>query len=1802
VQFKHENMSLWYGESDTPAPDKIVQPGKEIPVYAGVKPIDPSNEVEVRYRVNDGPIKTLAAKWLKNNPSRQAQYFRAWLPPFRDGDEVKYGVFCRCAGEKLPATEDERQLLSSFRVAETEHVKRREASPDKGKRNGKPINEASQQAALKPMGGSPVSESSLRPKPRAQHETTFVSSAQTDQITSTLEETAASTPSNDQDGKNGKPVPYQSTYDDKSLEVEFSETDEDYETLPYNLEPPEKSFQIKGKLFGGTGDKFTGHRVVVSFRQEATMQDEEAAKTIWVSAEEQAQVSADGSFTLLLPDKSKLESALAIKVLAPDGEILRHEELSHAELHDGLHLEVEEKKRRKIARRDGRERREQQKKFSGRVYDRNDKHKVANKQVYLLACAKEDPAPKEFQIVFAARTDGQGYFFGKYPHGKFAEAYGVVVVGEQEKTAIGLRKDGTFPQNVILVIEMPETKTADEDCSCKALVPRHPDSEDLVSASETYSVDIGSNGCVNFTAPNRTLEEFSFYTVVRSTDPEIKGFYQPEPGKLPDKLREKLAGLGKGEAARKAKEKLLRDYRKTQMAEFESQQKKHPGRGLLNAGNPVDWENEVPGFYQATTIAHGHLLHFKQIWKADGYSLGDLLYSLPLAPCQKKQIAIVDWQRREKNEREERQRAGDEMEAQLSRDRDISEIVKSALSEESEGGSSASTGSIGGGASGFLGGALLGVSGGYSTSSSEAWQDSARNLAASSLQQLSDKTKQSASSLRSQRSTVVQTTGQREDVEVTTEVIANHNHCHAMTVEYFEVLRHFCVEQQLAEVQECLFVPLLMSRFDFAKAQRWRDTLSRFLRKDKLKKAFPAINRILDNYRGSDLPKGRYAEESIQYLDGQLSISFELVRPPDNEKGEFVPANWRRVMPFLDAGLQRMFNQFMNTTEPEEQSGGGFFDSLLSAGAAVMTAGASLALQHMYGSQDSGEELTYQQARDLIFEKELAPRIAQGILESIEFVFVGTNSISPDQSVKIFQSGTTSSIFGMEIPAPVSGTAHKSGETQVSLDPTLISKYVTGKPLHVRLQPGAPPPPVAREDITFFEMRLSEELPAFARVIIHSGSLHYRTEHLDHFLFKSSRIENLLSNDSPALINTPLDSEEERNPRAEDRQIAHELIEHLNEHLVFYHLRLFRNMHRQHLYMLLDGFEIGVFDGERRTRRSLASVIENRMIGIAGNSLIFPVAQGYHLDPTFEVEGNEAVDLFSHYAPTTPIPPMRISVPTPGVYAEAVMGKCNSCEVKDGSRFWRWEESPCGDEPTAIQAPSTESRRAEPPNLAPTPLAQPIISMQTAPEAPAPTGLASAMQLLGTPNLFKDITGLDLNQQNAMSALSATLETAKSFGNMALQLEQQKLANQAQLEQQRLANQAQSAQQNAGSSNLDNQALSRDSGVGPTTANGNDAPITEESSEDIYSSNEVELNTEATDTSETTTEGISNESKQNLIDAQHSGISGLINESELDNQPVDKAETVIEGVSKESLQNLIDDQSTGISGLTNVSSQKQLIKEDCRPLPFMNGEACLSIYDLGGDKNGLFVKNTSYDYVTIELEIDLVNKNTKSSKQPIRGGGRGPEVHRILISPRTAQEVLFIELTKKDPQRGDFGVNKYAYQTFYGNPTVKPDGALYELPFPKGKSYTCIQGFNDPRTHDGKKAFSVDFDLKIGDNITAAREGIVVEVKTDAPTNGNTRDPKLAGKENRVIVRHKDGTYAMYSHLMQNGSSLKPGAQVKAGDLIGKSGNSGFSSVAHLHFDVEVADGGGGHKTVPWKFKDAQGRGFEPINQKSYSH
>ena len=282
------------------------------------------------------------------------------------------------------------------------------------------------------------------------------------------------------------------------------------------------------------------------------------------------------------------------------------------------------------------------------------------------------------------------------------------------------------------------------------------------------------------------------------------------------------------------------------------------------------------------------------------------------------------------------------------------------------------------------------------------------------------------------------------------------------------------------------------------------------------------------------------------------------------------------------------------------------------------------------------------------------------------------------------------------------------------------------------------------------------------KIRLRSGNLRYRTDNFAGTLFDGSIDNDIFAGSDGAYMVTPLTQEELRNPRGEDVNAANNLIHHLNENLEFYHTALFSDFTPQRRLMLLDG----IIAPGKANGRSVASVVENRVIGIAGNSLIMPVAPGYQLDPTID----ETFDLFAQVPPDDP-DPMRISIPTKGVYAEAVIGQCNSCEEKDETRFWRWEESPIPDSPTTQILPiSTDTRRADPGDLQPKDFPNPMVNIQNAPSLPDPAGLQNLMQLLGKGDAFRDVTGLNQNQLNALAMYQKTLDTAASFGKEAADL------------------------------------------------------------------------------------------------------------------------------------------------------------------------------------------------------------------------------------------------------------------------------------------------------------------------------------------------------------------------------------------------------------------------------------------------
>lgn len=105
----------------------------------------------------------------------------------------------------------------------------------------------------------------------------------------------------------------------------------------------------------------------------------------------------------------------------------------------------------------------------------------------------------------------------------------------------------------------------------------------------------------------------------------------------------------------------------------------------------------------------------------------------------------------------------------------------------------------------------------------------------------------------------------------------------------------------------------------------------------------------------------------------------------------------------------------------------------------------------------------------------------------------------------------------------------------------------------------------------------------------------------------------------------------------------------------------------------------------------------------------------------------------------------------------------------------------------------------------------------------------------------------------------------------------------------------------------------------------------------------------------------------------------------------------------------------------------------------------------------------------------------------------------------------------------------------------------------------------NPQIYNGRGHTGVDFRATIGTPIKAALGGEVVGVdNTDIY-------PGCYSYGKWIMVKHANGLSTLYAHLSLQ--SVKIGDTVSTGQVIGYSGNTGYSTGPHLHFGVYASEG-----------------------------
>ena len=92
-------------------------------------------------------------------------------------------------------------------------------------------------------------------------------------------------------------------------------------------------------------------------------------------------------------------------------------------------------------------------------------------------------------------------------------------------------------------------------------------------------------------------------------------------------------------------------------------------------------------------------------------------------------------------------------------------------------------------------------------------------------------------------------------------------------------------------------------------------------------------------------------------------------------------------------------------------------------------------------------------------------------------------------------------------------------------------------------------------------------------------------------------------------------------------------------------------------------------------------------------------------------------------------------------------------------------------------------------------------------------------------------------------------------------------------------------------------------------------------------------------------------------------------------------------------------------------------------------------------------------------------------------------------------------------------------------------------------------------------------------NVISPADGVVVKI------SNNHKDSRANGKKvycdswdirgNFIVIKHAEKEFSLSAHLAPDSITVRKGARVKQGQVIGKCGNSGNTSEPHLHFQLQ---------------------------------
>jgi uncharacterized membrane protein YgcG len=732
----------------------------------------------------------------------------------------------------------------------------------------------------------------------------------------------------------------------------------------------------------------------------------------------------------------------------------------------------------------------------------------------------------------------------------------------------------------------------------------------------------------------------------------------------------------------------------------------------------------------AGTLGLGYVLRMAQLWTPKGLTLGDLVYSLPLAPGEQQRVAVFE--RRETSMVRESETLSADEQQEFSQDTDASteSVFNSAFDESASGGSSFNSHSK---SKGHGWTALVYSAGGGSSNSSgssTSWMEGHRDTAARATEDVHTAVQRQASARRRLARTGMRLASTFESAEVTTKVITNHNHTRALTLQYWEVQRLYEVSTTIEGVTLACLVPLQVVRFLPAGQPITLSTTA----------TLPTRVEILTRY-GQVL---KHADILERWLPSGYRHGLSLLR-------QFAADPTATFQPAGAAAEDVIHFSLTGTFLPFEQ----IYVS------AVTKRGTRLGPVQLTGIIGPVPEVWGDPAHAFPTEDVLIANLRGRRMLSAHLL-EGDLAVPPTMA--------RNDIVGFEI----------SRQFQ-QFDYDLVNPAVQVTQLF-SLSPEVPPDHLISGTVHLTPQKLEQNI---------GGPFVWNFNARIHTLGgggDESYAQNYLGSRQqlpPAPFPVPA---VQLSPVLRYSQLLEieRMLQHVVRNTVHYSKAVWLSLTPEERVIMLEGYTIGVPPGgieDESQNIPLLNCVENRVIGFYGNSMMMPFIIPRSIADSMDITNADVQNtlLEFHESGFTPVRSI-VALPTRGVLAEAVLGHCPSAEKVDLTRFWNWQDSPADAAPniadvtlptdksttSALQAPAALAGIApliNNINATPTVPGSDAALVQALAQAAAQQQGFDAGKLTGAEALSKLILG---DQRRASEGRKDALETTKQLNAQAM--------------------------------------------------------------------------------------------------------------------------------------------------------------------------------------------------------------------------------------------------------------------------------------------------------------------------------------------------------------------------------------------------------------------------------------------------